>query len=94
MRLVPDRINATWIKTLADEDLVDIEERLYGRFLILDNKEKKLRGGRYVMFRGPEELLTAWDRWCRVRNALQFRSLTARRRPASAAPVDVVTLPA
>lgn len=89
MRLVPDRINGTWIKTLADEDLIDVEERLYGRFLILDNKEKKLRGGRYLMFRGPAELLTAWDRWCRVRNALQFRSLVARRKVTDAATVEL-----
>jgi hypothetical protein len=80
MRLVPERINAAWIKTLEDEDLIAVEERLYGRFQALDNKEKKRRGGRYLMFNGPAELLTAWDRWCRVRNALQGRSLAARRK--------------
>ena len=78
MRLVPERIDAAWIGTLADEDLTDVEARLHARFNILDNKEKHLRGGRYNLMRGPQELVHAWDRWSRVRSAMQFRTLTPR----------------
>ena len=79
MRLVPDKIDGTWIDTLADEDLIDVEARLHARFAALDNKEKKLRGPRYVLMRGPEELILAWDRWSRVRSATQRRTLVPRR---------------
>ena len=78
MRLVPERLDAAWIGTLADEDLTDVEARLHARFTILDNKEKNLRGGRYNLMRGPEELVLAWDRWSRVRSAMTSRTLTPR----------------
>lgn len=79
MRLVPDRINAAWISTLADEDLLDIESRLYERFAILDRRHKQLRGRDYNLLRGPTPLIDAWDRWSRVAMATKTRSLIVRR---------------
>jgi hypothetical protein len=79
MRLVPDRINAAWINTLADEDLLDIESRLYERFAVLDRRHKQLRGREYNLMRGPTTLIDAWDRWSRVAVATKTRSLVVRR---------------
>ncbi|HLA90187.1 MAG TPA: hypothetical protein VJL28_07155 [Gemmatimonadaceae bacterium] len=84
MRLVPERINAAWIATLADEDLLDIEARLSERFTILDNRHKQLRGRSYVLLRGPADLIDAWDRWSRLSMAVRARSLVARPREVSA----------
>jgi len=85
MRLLPERINAAWISTLADEDLLDIETRLYDRFTALDTRHKRLRGGAYNLMRGPTELIDAWDRWSRVSVATRTRSLVPRRPSAGPA---------
>jgi hypothetical protein len=83
MRLVPDRINTAWISTLADEDLLDIESRLYERFAVLDRRQKQLRGRDYNLMRGPAPLIDAWDRWSRVAVATKTRSLVVRRQGAA-----------
>jgi hypothetical protein len=75
MRVVPERIDAAWISTLADEDIIAIEARLQARFAILDSREKKLRGQSYNLMRGPADLVLAWDRWSRIRSARQSRKL-------------------
>lgn len=79
MRPVPEMINRAWIDTLTDEDLLDVEARLHGRFLTLEKREKKSRGDRYTMMRAPADLLDAWDRWSRVLNAARERDLVTRR---------------
>jgi hypothetical protein len=86
MRLVPEKINAAWIKTLADEDLIDVEARLHERFTVLDSRHKRLRGGEYSLMRGPTELIDAWDRWSRVSMATRTRSLVPRRQAAGTTP--------
>ena len=83
MRLVPERINAVWLSTLTDQDLIDVEARLHARFTVLDIREKKAQGKHYNLMRGPEALVTAWDRWGRVNSAMRARTLEPRRvRPA------------
>ena len=84
MRLVPDRIDKTWIGSLADDDLIDIEARLRTKFEILDAREKKSRGNKYNLMRGPEDLVLAWDRWSRICRAMQARTLLSRWRPDKA----------
>ncbi len=79
MRVLPDRVNAAWIETLSDDDLLDVEERVHKTFSTLERREKKLRGDRFQLMRGPEELLNAWDRWSRLLNATRERSLKPRR---------------
>jgi hypothetical protein len=86
MRLLPAKINAAWIETLADDDLIDVEARLHERFTVLDSRHKRLRGGEYSLMRGPTELIDAWDRWSRVSMATRTRSLVPRRLNAGAAP--------
>lgn len=79
MRVLPERVNTAWIETLSDDDLLDVEERVHKTFSTLERREKKLRGDRFQLMRGPEELLNAWDRWSRLLNATRERSLKPRK---------------
>jgi hypothetical protein len=83
MRVVPERINQTWIETLSDEDLVDVERRVHAKFALLERREKKLRGAKYALVQGSAELMSAWDRWSRLANATRERSLKPVRASAS-----------
>ncbi|MEX2177458.1 MAG: hypothetical protein WD801_02030 [Gemmatimonadaceae bacterium] len=76
MRVLPERISSTWIETLTDTDLLELEQRQRGRFDVLEKREKKLRGDKYNMMRGSAELMDAWDRWSRLSAATRYRSLT------------------
>ncbi len=76
MRVLPERISSTWIETLTDTDLLELEQRQRGRFDVLEKREKKLRGDKYNMMRGSAELMDAWDRWSRLSAATRDRSLT------------------
>lgn len=78
----PDRIDASWIGTLSDDQLVKAEGELRKRFAEQETKEKKRRGSQYDMMRGPDALTTAWLRWSMVSNAARARGLRARQRPA------------
>jgi hypothetical protein len=75
MRLVPDRISLAWIETLSDADLLDVEARVRARFTLLERREKKARGDKYQLMRGPADLMEAWDRWSRINAATRDRSL-------------------
>ena len=85
MRVVPEVIHWDWIETLTDEDLLDVERRVHAKFVVLERREKKLRGAKYELCRGSAELLEAWDRWGRVANATRERSL----RPLRGTKTDV-----
>lgn len=79
MRVVPERISMAWIETLADEDLLDVEQRVHAQFSVLERREKKAKGDKYQLMRGPAELMEAWDRWSRLQAAARERSLNPRR---------------
>ncbi len=79
MRVVPDRISMAWIETLTNDDLLDVEARVHAKFNILEKREKKARGDKYQLMRGPAELMDAWDRWSRLHAATRDRSLNPRR---------------
>jgi hypothetical protein len=79
MRVVPERISMVWIDTLTNEDLLDVEARVHARFSLLERREKKLKGDRYQLMRGPAELMEAWDRWSRLQAATRERKLNPRR---------------
>jgi len=68
-----------WIGTLTDQDLIDVEARLYERFAALERREKKLRGARYQLLCSPADVMDAWDRWSRVLTATRLRSLNPQR---------------
>ena len=84
MRIVPDVITAAWIKTLTDADLLDVEGRLHQQLAVIERREKKLRGEKYHLFRGPADQLDAWDRWSRLNSVARERSL----KPTRNAPVE------
>lgn len=83
MRVVPDRISMAWIETLSDVDLLDVEARVHAKFSVLERREKKARGDKYQLMRGPADLMDAWDRWSRLLSATRERSLNPRREPAT-----------
>ncbi len=84
MRLVPERISMTWIESLSDVELIDCEARVHAKFALIERREKKIRGHRYELCRGPADLMDAWDRWSRLHHATRDRSLRPRRDPIEA----------
>jgi len=82
MRVVPERISLAWIETLTNDDLLDVEARVHAKFTVLERREKKVRGDKYQLMRGPAELMDAWDRWSRLHAATRDRSLNPRREAA------------
>jgi len=69
----------TWIDSLSDIELLECEARVHAKFAVLERREKKARGARYELCRGPADLMEAWDRWSRLNAATRDRSLNPRR---------------
>jgi hypothetical protein len=82
MRL-PETVNATWIATLGNEQLLEAEAKLHTLFCAQEKKEKARAGARYQMMRGPETLISAWHRWLMVNNEALHRGMVLRRTPKS-----------
>jgi hypothetical protein len=72
-----------WIETLSDIDLLDVEARVHAKFSVLERREKKARGDKYQLMRGPADLMDAWDRWSRLLSATRERALNPRRESAA-----------
>jgi hypothetical protein len=79
MRVLPERISRAWIVSLTDTDLLEVEARTHARFALLERREKKIRGYRYELMRGPADLTEAWDRWSRLNSEARERALQPRR---------------
>lgn len=77
--MIPEKVNASWIATLRDDQLVRAEASLHKEFVKQETAEKERRGSRYVMLRGPESLVSAWLRWLLVNNETSSRGLTVSR---------------
>ena len=77
---IPDRVNADWIATLGDEQLITAESQLRAIFLKQETLEKRRRGSRYAVLEGPESLVNAWLRWIMVSNEARTRGLVVRQR--------------
>ena len=77
---IPERVNADWIATLGDDQLMDAEARLRAVFLTQEILEKQRRGARYAVLEGPEVLVTAWHRWVMVSNEARTRKLVVQQR--------------
>ena len=77
---IPNRINADWIATLGDDQLMDAEAQLRALFLTQETLEKHRRGARYAVLEGPEVLVTAWHRWVMVNNEARTRRLVVQQR--------------
>jgi hypothetical protein len=80
---LPPIVNAAWIATLGNDQLVQAEAKLHAEFSALEAKEKRRAGARYTMLRGPEPLVNAWLRWLMVNNAALERGVVRKPRPRS-----------
>ena len=78
---MPEKINAKWVDSLSDADLVQAEYDLRGTLAKQEAAERKRRGADYQLLRGPESLMQAWNRWSFVGNELRLRGLRVRQRP-------------
>lgn len=75
---IPDHVNARWMATLVDAQLIRAETQLHSVFHRQETAEKTRAGGRYVLLQGPSDLVNAWQRWLLVNNEIRTRGLTAR----------------
>ena len=76
--VLPDRVTADWIATLANGSLMTAESRLHSDFLHEESQEKERRGERYTLLEGPSTLVNAWLRWQMVNNEARSRGLLSR----------------
>ena len=72
---LPERIDATWIGGLTNDQLQRAETQLRKDFSREEAAERTRRGAKYDLMRGPESLMTAWLRWSLVSNAARSRGL-------------------
>ena len=79
MITIPVHVNAHWIATLADDQLVAAEAQLYDDFHEHEVVEKRRAGSGYALLQGPSELVNAWHHWVMVSNATRARGITVRR---------------
>jgi hypothetical protein len=77
---IPESVNARWIATLANDQLVAAEAQLHSVFRKHETVEKARSGARYMLLQGPPPLLDAWHRWSMVHNETRSRGLMVRRR--------------
>lgn len=77
--MIPQRVDARWISSLGDTDLLVAEETLHEDFRVHERTEKARSGGRYQLLDGPSALVNAWLRWLLVSNAARTRGLSVRR---------------
>jgi hypothetical protein len=79
--VLPEKVNARWIATLGDEQLLEAEQLLHTAFVAEETAEKRRKGARYTMLRGPESLVSAWHSWLLVSNATHTRGVVVHRTP-------------
>jgi len=72
---IPDHINARWIATLGDDQLMTVEAELHAAFRTHEVSEKRRSGRRYMLLQGPATLVNAWHRWLLVSNETRDRGL-------------------
>jgi hypothetical protein len=77
---IPDRINARWIDTLVDDQLITAEAQLHAVFRRQESVEKTRTGTRYMLLQGPADLVNAWQRWLLVNNETRSRGLVVHHR--------------
>lgn len=77
--ILPETVNASWIATLRDDQLLRAEASLHAAFSKHEKTEKQRMGARYEMLRGSEPLVSAWLRWSLVNNETRTRGLAIQR---------------
>jgi hypothetical protein len=81
MTVTTARLTSALITAMSESELLDAEFSHHVRFIELDGAERRAKGPKYNLMRGPEELVTAWDQWGRLTRAAIARELTPRRLP-------------
>jgi hypothetical protein len=76
---IPERVDARWIETLDDDQLMVAEARLHAVFHAAEASEKHRSGSRYMLLEGPQALVHAWHRWLLVSNETRSRGLVVHR---------------
>lgn len=79
--ILPEKVNSRWIASLGTDQLVEAEGLLHAEFLREETAEKGRTGARYKMLRGPESLVSAWNRWLLVNNETRTRRVVIHRSP-------------
>lgn len=77
---IPDYINARWIATLGNDQLMKAEAQLHAVFRKEETSEKTRSGSRYILLQGPAPLVAAWHRWLLLNNETRTRGLVVHRR--------------
>lgn len=77
---IPDRINARWMATLVDDQLVTAEAELHAVYRRQESVEKARAGTRFKLLQGPADLVNAWQRWSLVNNETRHRGIFVRHR--------------
>jgi len=77
--VLPGTVNSRWIESLGVEQLREAEGLLHAEFLKEETAEKERTGARYKLLRGPESLVSAWNRWLLVNNAARTRKVVVHR---------------
>jgi hypothetical protein len=75
---IPDRVNARWLATLGNDQLLAAEGQLHADFHREEVAEKSRSGARYILLHGPTSLVNAWLRWRLVNNETRTRGLHVR----------------
>jgi hypothetical protein len=76
MTTVMPRLTVATIAAMTTKQLLSAELAHHKRFTELDGDERRVRGSRYNLLRGPVELVDAWDQWGRLTRAAINRGLT------------------
>jgi hypothetical protein len=77
--IIPFRVDARWISSLDDTNLLTAEQTLHEDFRLHERTEKDRSGARYMLLNGPSPLVNAWLRWLLVSNAARTRGLVVHR---------------
>ncbi len=77
---IPTQVNARWIATLGDEQLVAAEAQLFSVYRVRETAEKTRAGSRYMLLQGPSALVSAWQQWQLLNNEARARGVIVRRK--------------
>lgn len=77
---MPATVNAQWMATLGDEQLVAAEAHFYTVLRTRDIAEKIRTGSRYLLLQAPLDLDSAWHRWLLVNNETRARGVATQHR--------------
>lgn len=77
---IPDQINARWIATFGNDQLITAEAELHAVFRRQESAAKTRAGTRYVLLQGPADLVNAWQRCLLVNNETRNRGRFVRHR--------------